>query len=89
MLNNFFLKYIFFKFKIFFANLKKNSADVVPRVDVWRDAADRHVQPRGPRVPQDHAVQLPRRHQRHRAPQQRQARRGLDGRLEAVLLQVG
>ena len=58
-----------------------------PGVDVRRAAGDRAVLARGPRVPQDDALLLPRRHRPRRQPQQRAPRRGLARRLEAFLLQ--
>lgn len=56
-------------------------------LDVWGGAGNRHLFSRGPRVPQVHPIQFSWRHQQSSQPQQRQAGRGLAGRLETLLLQ--
>lgn len=56
-------------------------------VDVWWYTGDRPVLARGPRVPQNHAVLVSRRHGPRRQPQQRAPCRSLARRLEAFLLQ--
>jgi hypothetical protein len=56
-------------------------------VDVRGHARDSAVLARGPRVPQDDAVLVPRRHRPRGQPQQRAPRRGVARRLETLLLQ--
>ncbi len=55
-------------------------------VDVSGHAAHSHVFARGPRFPQSDAVHVPRGNGQNHQPQQRAPRRGLDGRVEGILL---
>lgn len=55
-------------------------------VAVRRAAGDRAMLARGPRVPRQVALLVPRRCSEHRAAQRRARRRSLDGRVGRVLL---
>lgn len=58
----------------------------VPDLAVRRLPGDRHLLARGARVPQGHAVHLPRGHRPRHQQEQQEAGRGLDGRVQGLLL---
>ena len=69
-----------------FPDLDLTSTSPREGLDLRRRAPDSHLLPRGPRLPEVDALLVPRGHLQDREPQQREAGRGLAGRVEGVLL---